>query len=160
MPRLRLSLIAAVCTSTALLLTACGQQNTNTTKTAQSGQVTAHSGTAAIGGAFTLVDHTGKTVTNKDFLGKPQLIYFGFADCPDVCPTALQQMGAALALAGDAATLYQPIFITVDYERDTPEKMAQYVTANGFPKGLVGLTGTKEQVDVAKKAFKVIGIID
>lgn len=112
-------------------------------------------GKAAIGGAFTLVNQDGKTVTNEDFKGKPQLIYFGFASCPDVCPTALQQMAAALRLAGDKAQIYQPIFITVDPQRDTPEMLAQYVRANGFPKGLIGLSGAQAQIDAVIKAFGV-----
>ncbi len=122
---------------------------------AQSGPVTAVSGKADIGGTYELVDHNGKTVTDKDFLGKGQLIFFGFAFCPDICPTALQKMAMALEMAGDAAAAYQPIFITVDPARDTPEMLAQFVTANGFPDGLVALTGTQAQIDQAKKAFKV-----
>ena len=136
-------------------LASCSDNNAG--RKAQSGQVTAVSGKAAIGGAYTLVDHTGTTVTDKDFHGKAQLIYFGYAYCPDVCPTALQQMGAALALAGRSADYYQPMFITIDSERDTPEMMAQYVTNNGFPDGLVGLTGSPEQLKQAMKVFKVIG---
>lgn len=140
---------------TVSMLAACSDNNTG--RKAQSGQVTAVSGKAAIGGAYTLVDHTGKTVTDVDFHGKAQLIYFGYAYCPDVCPTALQQMGAALALAGRAADYYQPMFITIDSERDTPEMMAQYVTNNGFPDDLTGLTGTPEQLKQAMTVFKVIG---
>ncbi len=136
-------------------LAACSDNNAS--RKAQSGQVTAVSGKAAIGGAYTLVDHTGKTVTDVDLSGKAQLIYFGYAYCPDVCPTALQQMGAALALAGSAADYYQPIFITIDSERDTPEMMAQYITNNGFPDGLIGLTGSPEQLKQAMNVFKVIG---
>lgn len=137
------------------ILAACSDNNTG--RKAQSGQVTAVSGKAAIGGSYTLVDHNGNTVTDIDFHGKAQLIYFGYAYCPDVCPTALQQMGAALALSGRAADHYQPMFITIDSERDTPDMLAQYVTNNGFPDGLVGLTGTSEQLKQAMKAFKVIG---
>ena len=133
-------------------LTACGPSQPGT-----SGPVTAVSGTVTIGGPFSLIDHNGKAVTEADFLGKPQLIFFGFAFCPDVCPTALQQMGAALELAGAAADYYQPIFITIDAERDTPEKLALYVTANGFPKNLVGLTGSVAQIEAAKKTFAVYG---
>jgi len=137
------------------VLTACSDNGTG--RKAQSGQVTAVSGKAAIGGAYTLVDHTGKTVTDVDFHGKAQLIYFGYAYCPDVCPTALQQIGIALSLAGNAADHYQPMFITIDSERDTPEMMAQYVTNNGFPDSLIGLTGSPEQLKQAMTVFKVIG---
>ena len=124
------------------------------TKKATSGPVTAV-GQADIGGAYSLIDHTGKPVTDMSFHGKGQLIYFGFATCPDVCPTALQQMGAALELAGPAADYYQPIFITIDPQRDTQQALALYVTANGFPKGLIGLTGSPSQIETVKAAYKV-----
>jgi len=137
------------------MLAACSDNSSG--RKAQSGQVTSVSGKAAIGGAYTLVNQNGETVTDTDFHGKAQLIYFGYAYCPDVCPTALQQMGAALALAGRSASNYQPIFITIDAERDTPEMLAQYVTNNGFPEGLIGLTGTPEQLKHVMKVFKVIG---
>ena len=121
---------------------------------ARSGKVVV-SGEAQIGGPYTLVNHQGETVTEASFHGRPQLIYFGFSFCPDVCPLALQQMGQALAEVDPKGEFFQPIFVSVDPDRDTPESLAQYVTANGFPKGLVGLTGTPEQVDVAKAAYKV-----
>lgn len=141
--------------ATVTILGACSDNNAG--RKASSGQVTAVSGKAAIGGVYTLVNHNGETVTDADFHGKAQLIYFGYAYCPDVCPTALQQMGAALALAGRAADHYQPIFITIDSERDTPEMLAQYVTNNGFPEDLIGLTGTPEQLKQVMKAYKVVG---
>jgi len=140
-----------------MVLGACSGDRKPDGQVAQSGSVTVVSGKADIGGVYELVDHTGKTVTNKDYLGKAQLIFFGFAYCPDVCPTALQKMGAALELAGDAGDAYQTIFITVDPTRDTPEMLAQFVTANGFPDGLVALTGSQAQIDKVKKAFKVYG---
>lgn len=131
-----------------VLLPACEQN------TAQSGPVTV-TGVADIGGPFTLTNQDGETVTEKDFLGKPQLIYFGFSYCPDVCPLALQQMGAAQAQVDPKGEFFQPIFFSVDPERDTPESLKLYVTANGFPKNLIGLTGTIEQVEAAKAEFKI-----
>ena len=115
------------------------------------------SGAAAIGGEFTLTDHEGNTVSEKTYLGKPTLIYFGFAYCPDICPTALQKMGAAIAMSKINPDEINTILITVDPERDTPEKLALYVTANGFPTGLRGLTGTPEQIEAAKKIYIAIG---
>jgi protein SCO1/2 len=115
------------------------------------------SGAAEIGGAFTLIDHDGQTVTDQDFFGKPLLIYFGFAYCPDVCPTALQRMGAALKLAKMSSTDIHSVLITVDPERDTPEQLALYVTANGFPDGLRGLTGSVAQIEAVKKIYIAIG---
>ena len=138
--------------TTTLMLTAC--QPAGAPKSGQSGSVVS-TGKAEIGGAFTLVNHEGKTVTDADFLGQPQLIYFGFTYCPDICPTALIQMARAQDALGKEGADIQHIFISVDPERDTVESLSAYVTANGFPRGLIGLTGTDEQVDQAKAAFKV-----
>lgn len=129
-------------------LTACGQPTANVGKTVTSG-------TAEIGGAYTLINQDGETVTEAQALGKPQLIYFGFSYCPDICPTALQKMGAAQARIDPDGDKLNYIFISVDPERDTPESLKLYVTANGFPKGLTGLTGTQDQIDAVKTAFKV-----
>ncbi len=122
--------------------------------TARSGPVVV-SGDAQIGGPYELINHKGETVTEASFLGRPQLIYFGFSYCPDVCPTALQQMAIALDEVDPDGTYFQPILISVDPERDTPESLAQYVSASSFPTGLVGLTGSKEQIEAAKLAYKV-----
>jgi len=110
-------------------------------------------GKALVGGPFTLVDHTGKTVTEKDFRGRYMLVYFGFTHCPDVCPTGLQVMAAALEKVGAKAEQVTPILITVDPERDTPEQLASYVPS--FYPRLVGLTGSPEQVGAALKAYRV-----
>lgn len=129
-------------------LTSCGQPTANVGKTVTSG-------TADIGGAYTLINQNGETVSEADALGKPQLIYFGFSYCPDICPTALQKMGAAQSRIDPDGDKLNYIFISVDPERDTPESLKLYVIANGFPKGLTGLTGTAEQIETAKTAFKV-----
>lgn len=121
---------------------------------AHSGKVIS-SGTAQIGGAYALMNQDGETVTHETFLGKPQMIYFGFSYCPDICPTALMVMGQAQKRLGKDFDDIQYIFISVDPERDTPESLKTYITANGFPEGLIGLTGTPAQVDAAKAAYKV-----
>ncbi len=110
-------------------------------------------GTASIGGPFTLVDHTGKTVTEADFRGRFMLVFFGFTYCPDACPTALTTMADALDIIGPAADRIVPVLITVDPERDTPEQLNMYV--RHFHPSLVGLTGSAEQVAAAAKAFRV-----
>lgn len=110
-------------------------------------------GKALIASAFSLVDHNGKAVTNEDFAGKWQLVFFGFTYCPDVCPTTLNDVTLVLEELGDDADQVQPLFITVDPERDTPEVMADYV-ANFDPR-IVGLTGSPEQIKAAAKAFRV-----
>lgn len=110
-------------------------------------------GTPTIGGAFTLVDHTGKTVTDGDFKGKFSLVFFGYTYCPDVCPTALSTMADALEILGDDGAKVQPLFVSVDPERDTPEQLSMYV--RHFNPRLVGLTGTPEQAAAAAAAYRV-----
>jgi len=105
------------------------------------------------GGAFTLTDHNGNEVTDQDFTGQYRLIYFGFTFCPAICPTELQKMTTALNMLGPVGEDIQPIFITIDPERDTAETMNQYVQM--FHPDLVGLTGTPEQIEQAAKAYKV-----
>jgi cytochrome oxidase Cu insertion factor (SCO1/SenC/PrrC family) len=114
------------------------------------------SGNAQIGGPFTLTNHLGEQVTDESFRGRPMLIYFGFTYCPDVCPASLQVMGAALdQLPADDAAKFQPLLISVDPERDTPEALADYVSAEVFPDNLMGLTGTEEQIRDAAAAYRV-----
>jgi protein SCO1 len=111
------------------------------------------SGTASIGGDFTLVDQHGQTRRPADFRGKLMLVFFGFTYCPDVCPTELQVIGEAVDLLGPKGEAVQPVFITVDPERDTPEQLRPY--AESFHPRLVALTGTPEQVREAARAYKV-----
>lgn len=106
-----------------------------------------------IGGAFTMTDHTGKTVTDADFRGKYLLVYFGYTYCPDVCPTELGAMAKALDLLGQQSVKVQPLFITVDPERDTVAHLKDYVGL--FHPDLVGLTGTPEQVRDTARAYRV-----
>ena len=108
---------------------------------------------AAIGGPFTLVDHQGRPVTEDYFKGRLMLVYFGYTFCPDVCPTALTDMGDALGILGAAADKVTPVFITVDPDRDTPEHMKEYLKF--FHPRMIGLTGTPEQTAAALKAYKV-----
>ncbi len=122
--------------------------------TAENGGQTNSAGVSRIGGPFTLVDQTGKTRTEKDFRGEYMLVYFGYTYCPDVCPTELQAISNAMdLLPKDVAKQIQPIFITVDPERDTVGAMADYVSH--FHPRLIGLTGTLEQTSAAAKAYRV-----
>jgi protein SCO1/2 len=106
-----------------------------------------------IGGPFALIDHTGKPRTDEDFRGKLLVIYFGYSYCPDVCPTDLQQIGLAVDGLGAAAESVQPLFITVDPERDTAAHLADYVRL--FHPRLIGLTGSAEQIRRVALAYKV-----
>ena len=119
-------------------------------ETAPTAQAT---GKALIGGPFSLVDGTGKRVTEKDFAGKPMLVYFGFTHCPDVCPSGLQVIAAALDRLGDKANDLNVLFITVDPERDTPETIGKYVAS--FHKRIIGLSGSPEEVAAVTKAYRV-----
>jgi len=110
-----------------------------------------------IGGPFTLVNSEGEMVQSSDFDGKWRMIYFGYAYCPDVCPFDVQRMVAGHAKFADdnpgLAANVQPIFITVDPERDTPEVIGEFT--RNFSEDLVGLTGNPEQIEAAAKAFFV-----
>jgi protein SCO1 len=112
---------------------------------------------AAIGGPFTLIDSQGQTVRWSDFDGRWRMVYFGYTWCPDVCPFDLNRMMQGYRLWADdypdLADSVQPIFITIDPERDTPAKIAEY-TAN-FGDNLLGLTGTPEAIAEAASNFAV-----
>lgn len=105
------------------------------------------------GGAFQLIDHTGREVTAQDFRGQYMLVHFGYTSCPDVCPTTLSRMSTVMNLLGEEAKRVQPVLITIDPARDTPEVLAKYV-ASFHPK-LTGLTGTEDQVRSAADAYMV-----
>ena len=117
------------------------------------GQPVQSSGTALVGGPFSLVGTDGKPVTDRDFRGRYMLIFFGFTHCPDICPAELQVIAQALEQLGDKAKNVVPIFITLDPERDTPEAMGSYVKS--FGPNFVGLTGSPEAIAAAAKAYRV-----
>jgi cytochrome oxidase Cu insertion factor (SCO1/SenC/PrrC family) len=110
-------------------------------------------GGMVLGGPFQLTDHTGRQVTESDFTGRFMLVYFGFTYCPDVCPTELGTIAAAIDALEDAGERVTPVLITVDPERDTPAALADYVSR--FHPRMVGLTGTPEQVAAAARAYRV-----
>jgi cytochrome oxidase Cu insertion factor (SCO1/SenC/PrrC family) len=110
-------------------------------------------GREPVGGPFTLIDHTGRPRPDEDFRGKLILIYFGFTYCPDICPTDLLNVGLALDELGQAADKVQPLFITVDPERDTMEHLKEYLQS--FHPKFIGLTGDVSAIKAAADAFKV-----
>lgn len=112
----------------------------------------AGSGEALVGGPFTMTDQNGKRVTEKDFLGKHMLVFFGYTYCPDICPTELQVMMAALDQLGPEAEKVHPVFVSIDPARDSPEVMKAYV--ENFGPSLTGLTGTPEEVAAMAKAYR------
>src|SRR3546814_52698 len=118
---------------------------------------TRSSGSALIGGPFTLTDQTGQRRSEADLKGHYALVYFGYTYCPDICPTSLSTMTQGLDLlaeqAADKAQAVLPVFITVDPERDTVEALATY--AEHFHPRLLALTGTLEEVADAAKAYRI-----
>jgi protein SCO1/2 len=109
-------------------------------------------GAASIGGPFTLVDETGKTVTDKDVITKPTLIYFGYTFCPDVCPLDNARNAEALTLLQERGYDAQAVFISIDPERDSPQVMAEFTEI--MHPDMIGLTGSLEQVKAASQAYK------
>ena len=105
-----------------------------------------------IGGPFTLIDQTGATVTDKDVLKEPSLVYFGYGFCPDVCPLDNARNAQVVDILEEQGLSATPVFITIDPARDTPAVMADYAAAI-HPK-MIGLTGSPEQVKAASVAYK------
>ncbi len=104
-------------------------------------------------GTFSLKDTEGREVTEKSWPGKYLLVFFGFTHCPDICPVTLDKMTQTLKKLGDLADKAQPLFITVDPERDTGDVMKAYLA--NYDKSIVGLTGTVDQIKAAEDSFKV-----
>jgi len=106
-----------------------------------------------LGGPFTLIDQTGARRSDADFRGKYMLVFFGYTFCPDVCPTTLAVMAAALDKMGSGADRIVPVFISVDPARDTPEVLKAYLSA--FGTRFVGLTGSEDEIAATAKAYRV-----
>jgi protein SCO1/2 len=112
---------------------------------------------ASMGGPFTLTDQNGRRVSDRDLAGKYRLIYFGYTFCPDVCPVDMQVLGAGLRrfeVEDPArAAKVQPIFITVDPARDTPQVLGRFVTA--FHPRMLGLTGSEAEIAQVAREFRI-----
>lgn len=110
-------------------------------------------GLEGLGGSWSLTDHNGKTVTDKDYSGKTRLMFFGFTYCPDICPTELKRLSLVLEGLGDDAAALTPLFVTIDPERDTPAVLKEYL--GRFDERFIGLTGTVPQIEHMEKIYKV-----
>jgi protein SCO1/2 len=113
----------------------------------------AHTQPSAVGGPFRLLDQNRRPVTDADFRGKPFLVFFGFTHCPDICPTALFEMSEVLRRLGPDAEKTAVLFVSVDPERDTPEKLKEYLSS--FHPRIVGLTGSPQEIADVEKAYRV-----
>ena len=107
---------------------------------------------SSVGGPFRLLDHNGRVVTDANFRGRPFLVFFGFTHCPDICPTALFEMSEVLKRLGSDADKTAALFISIDSERDTPEKLKDYVSS--FHPRVIGLTGTPTEIEAVTKAYR------
>lgn len=149
MPTARAPFRLSLALMTALALAACGSEPKPLPEAPLAG--------ATIGGPFELTSETGETTRWSDFDGQYRIVYFGFAYCPDICPTDVQRAMAGLRKfeqdAPDLGAKIQPLFITIDAERDTPEVVGEF--ADAFHPRLIGLTGTPEQVKDAADTFRI-----
>ncbi len=107
---------------------------------------------SSVGGPFRLLDHNGRVVTEANFKGRPFLVFFGFTHCPDICPTALFEMSEVLKRLGSDADKTAALFISVDPERDTPEKLKDYVSS--FHPRVIGLTGTPGEIEAVTRTYR------
>lgn len=113
----------------------------------------AEPGSVPIGGQFSLIDHKGEPITNDNFAGTLRLVFFGFTNCPDICPTTLAEIARTIELLKDDSDAVAYLFVSLDPERDTPEVMAEYVKA--FDRRITGLTGTIDQVGAMADTYRV-----
>ncbi len=157
MPRRSILLFASACVILAAIIAAGAiamvgmRDRTGTSAAPGSERAT---GQATVGGPFQLVDQNGRAVDQTILNGKWSLVFFGFSYCPDYCPTTLATIAAVEQELGDEAKNLQVVFISVDPARDTPQALKDYLSSDGFPKGVIGLTGTPEQVAAAAKAYR------
>ena len=154
MPRRSILLFAAACAAIAAALIVVTLVVVNRPAGGlQPGEV-ASTGQAQVGGPFQLVDQDGRPVDESMLEGKWSLVFFGFTWCPDYCPTTLAALDATKQRLGDKAKDLQIVFISVDPERDTPQALKDYLSSDGFPEGVIGLTGTPAQIKAAADAYR------
>ena len=108
---------------------------------------------ARVGGPFALTDQDGRPVTDATYLGKPKIVFFGFASCPDICPTTLGALATLLADLGQDSTRLHALFITVDPARDTPERLKAYVAL--FDRRIIALSGAPHQIEATARTFAI-----
>ena len=152
MPRRSIILFAAACCVIALSLALV---TVVVVKMRDAGAAeTASEGVAAVGGPFQMVNQDGQAVDQTLLDGKWSLVFFGFTYCPDYCPTTLTGLAATKQRMGDAAKDLQIVFVSVDPARDTPQALKDYLSSDGFPQGVIGLTGTPEQVAETARVYR------
>ena len=154
MPRRSILIFAAACVAlaaaiavTTIVMSGRNEATRNAVEVSETGQ-------PLVGGPFQLVDQNGRAVDQTILNGKWTLVFFGFTYCPDYCPTTLGVLNAVQERMGDTAKALQIVFISIDPERDTPQLLKDYLSSDGFPKGVIGLTGTPEQTSQVAKEYR------
>jgi len=157
MPRRSILLFAGACIAIAVVLAVATIMVVNGREGANPalGEVSS-TGRPDVGGPFQLVNQQGQPVDQTLLDGKWSLVFFGFTYCPDYCPTTLAMLEATKTALGDRAGDVQIVFISVDPERDTPQALKDYLSSDGFPEGVIGLTGSPAQVRAAADAYRAL----
>jgi protein SCO1/2 len=154
MPRRSILLFAGACVAIAAALAVVTVVVVTRQDAARGSQLVSSTGQPQVGGPFQLVNQDGQAVDQTMLNGKWSLVFFGFTYCPDYCPTTLAMLAATKARLGEKAEDLQIVFISVDPERDTPQALKDYLSSDGFPEGVIGLTGTPDQVAAAARAYR------
>jgi len=155
MPRRSILLFAGACVAIAAALAVVTMVVVGRQEAAAPGVVSS-TGQPQVGGPFQLVNQDGQTVDQTMLDGRWSLVFFGFTYCPDYCPTTLTSLEATKQQMGAKADDLQIVFISVDPERDTPQALKDYLSTDGFPQGVIGLTGTPQQVRAAADAYRAM----
>lgn len=153
MPRRSILLFAGACIAIAAALAITTMVVVSGRNQGAGGDI-ASTGQALVGGDFQMTDQDGQPVDQTLLNGKWSLVFFGFTYCPDFCPTTLAELAAVQQRLGDQAKGLQIVFVSVDPERDTPQMLKDYLSSDGFPEGVIGLTGTPEQVAQTAKVYR------
>lgn len=155
MPRRSILLFAGACVAIAAALAVVTMVVVSRQDEASgASQLVSSTGQPQVGGDFQLVNQDGQAVDQTLLNGKWTLVFFGFTYCPDYCPTTLGMLAATKAQLGDKADDLQIVFVSVDPERDTPQALKDYLSSDGFPQGVIGLTGTADQVAAAARVYR------
>ena len=153
MPRRPVLLFAGACLAIAAALAVTAMVVVSGRDRAADSQIVG-TGQPDVGGPFQMVNQDGQTVDQTMLDGKWSLVFFGFTYCPDYCPTTLTALKATKDRLGDKAKDLQIVFVSVDPERDTPQALKDYLSSDGFPEGVIGLTGAPEQIKTMADAYR------
>ena len=154
MPRRSIFLFAGACIAIAVALATVTVIVVTGRDRAQAVAEGTGTGQPAVGGPFQLVNQDGQAVDQTLLDGKWSLVFFGFTYCPDFCPTTLTSLEATRRQLGAAGDDLQIVFVSIDPERDTPGALKDYLSSDGFPPGVIGLTGTTQQVADAARVYR------